>query len=238
MKTQTSTKNSTLNTPPNAFKYMASTLAAIGAANTANATIVQISLTGNTLTDTANNLVADFTGDGNDDFTLAGIAQKHNPPQEPKSSPGFTTITSSGSTSYVSGTYTPGSPGSYSVQLSANNSQIYAQKYVTSMGATNGGYTSSINGLHATDGLIAITFTDVNYGGLIQGWLDVSVDGFNTAITLQRIIWDDANLDTAPAVSATDPAFATATPVPEPSGLALLALGAGGLITRRRRKDV
>jgi hypothetical protein len=83
-----------------------------------------------------------------------------------------------------------------------------------------------------------ITFTDsrINGGAATNAWLQVNA--FNTSSTSQtvaltRVIFDDAST-TRPSfasIPGTQPSF-----VPEPSGLALLALGAGGLLTRRRRQ--
>ena len=217
---------------------MTAALATAGATSVANAAIVEISLSGNTLTSSTNNLLADFSGDGNDDFTLSGTNQVHNPPTPGFSAPGFFSPGPNGRPStgtYFPGTWVPGSPGSYSAKLSVDGVSASGRNFVSSYGSTLSN-TSNIAGSPATDGLIAITFTDANYGGFISGWLDVSVSGANPAVTLQRIIWDDANLTLRPAsASATASAYATASPVPEPSGLALLALGAGGLIARRRR---
>ena len=82
-----------------------------------------------------------------------------------------------------------------------------------------------------------------------DGWLETRV--FNTSPTFQtvelvRIVFDDAEQarPTDPGIGMTVyPSMGSVengvfTPIPEPSGLALLALGAGGLAARRRRKKV
>jgi hypothetical protein len=85
-----------------------------------------------------------------------------------------------------------------------------------------------------------ITFTDsrINGGAATNAWLQINA--FNTSFTSQtvaltRVIFDNAS--TARPAFASIPGVPTEfSPVPEPSGLALLALGAGGLLTRRKRQ--
>ena len=93
----------------------------------------------------------------------------------------------------------------------------------------------------ATDGLIPIDFIDVRWGGSVAAWLDLravaaSHPTWETSVSLQRVIWDDDNLRARPdGVQPSDPAYPEARPIPEPSGLSLLALGAAGVLGRRRR---
>ncbi len=54
-------------------------------------------------------------------------------------------------------------------------------------------------------------------------------------IYINRLIFDDEST-TAPAGVVSGVAEAEFSAVPEPSSLSLLALGAGGLLARRRRK--
>lgn len=234
-------------------KWAAGALAAastISGAHGFTTSIVEISMTGNQLTSTTNSLFADFSGDGVPDFTIGGVNQSNNPNQPFFSNPGFYNPGFSNpgpngrpsSGSYIPGssspgTFTPGHSGTNLASMTINGLSANASNRVSSLGAPVGS-NAMVNGA-PSDGLIPITFTDPNYGGEIHGWLDVSAEGASTAITLQRIIWDSNDRGTAPSgVSALDRAYETASPVPEPSGLALLALGAGGLLTRRQRKSV
>jgi hypothetical protein len=56
-------------------------------------------------------------------------------------------------------------------------------------------------------------------------------------VTVNRLVFDDATGDAISGLSVSHAAYAEYVPaaVPEPSGLGLLALGAGGLLARRRR---
>jgi hypothetical protein len=56
----------------------------------------------------------------------------------------------------------------------------------------------------------------------------------NHTVELSRLIFDDANT-TRPAFASIPGAQTAWSAVPEPSSLGLLALGAGGLLARRRR---
>jgi len=193
----------------------AATLAGITGAH---ATIVQITLTGNQITESANTLEADLTGDGIDDVIAANM---QNTAQLPT---GGTAITSSRFSASVKTT---------------GGAFAFAYYMKTAGGATSSSF--SISGTQTNDGLIAISFNDPAYGGAVNAWLDIHVDQHSpsseAAVILQRVIWDDAQPTSRPTgITATDAPYAEATAVPEPSGIALLALGAGGLLLRRKRQ--
>ena len=87
-----------------------------------------------------------------------------------------------------------------------------------------------------------ISFTDarINGGAATQGYLEVnSISNADVcSIALTRLVFDDASTTLGTdglSTGATYTEFVAAA-VPEPSSLGLLALGAGGLLVRRRRQ--
>jgi hypothetical protein len=186
---------------------------AIAGASAANGAIVQITLTGNKISTTGggNQLVADLTGDTVADVTIA------NP--------------------FL---------GPYSAKVLMNGNWLSARRggtsfYVDAQFAAGGVgvATASARGATTATYLNPITFADrrINGGATTQGW--VQVKAFNNSDTshtveLGRLIFDDANT-TRPAFASIPGAQTAWSAVPEPSSLGLLALGAGGLLARRRR---
>ncbi|MGB0993670.1 MAG: PEP-CTERM sorting domain-containing protein [Akkermansiaceae bacterium] len=187
------------------------------AASTAlsQATIVQIGLNGNRITSGGgNSLNADLTGDAVSDVVFSndsfGI---------------ISTLSSNGNFASVDINML-GNEASYVVDMGQPTSALEA-----------GGVNNS------NDELIPITFTDANYGGNVNAWLDVHVEFFTpmsgngqqTGVYLERVIFDNSDLLNRPTVRPQDPDYDRAPTVPEPSSLALLAIGAGSLLVRRKK---
>ena len=92
-------------------------------------------------------------------------------------------------------------------------------------------------------GMIAFSLVDaaVRGGALTVGWLDMTATGRATGergrVDVHRFVFDDTAGLAPGGVAHADAAYPeySAVAVPEPSGIVLLALGAGGLLTRRRR---
>jgi hypothetical protein len=91
-------------------------------------------------------------------------------------------------------------------------------------------------------GLVAVSFTDagIRSGAQTLGYLDMTASATalgEKRITVNRLIFDQDTGGTIAGLNVSDTAFTeyVASAVPEPSSLGLLALGAGGLLARRRR---
>jgi hypothetical protein len=201
-------------------RFAVGALALAATTASSHSATVQITLTGNKISTTGGNeLVADLTGDGIADVALSG-AQIVNGRDK------YVVVSINGTS------------------VSAKWTASYRWMRVWASFAQNGVGTSyrSANpqgGPQSASYLNPITFTDqrINGGSPTEAWLQVNA--FNTSasnhtVELSRLIFDDA--------SVTRPAFATIpgvqtefAVVPEPSSFALLALGAGGLLARRRR---
>ncbi len=171
----------------------------------------QISLTG--LASSSNTLSASVTPDAfNDSLSFTGV--NANPGNVPSLS-----ATINGVTAFLS--YTASTGGS---------------TYFARLGNQNQFDSDPISLFQ----LIPITFTDasINGGSATSGFVEVNARNINAAehaIILTRLVFDDSStvapVDAIPGGS--NPEF---NPVPEPSGLALLALGLVGVTHRRQRK--
>ena len=196
-------------------RFAVGALALAATTASSQAATVQITLTGNKISSTGGNqLVADLTGDTNADVTLGGS---------------YVNATGASVTVKVNGQVLYAAIGSFD--------GIYWVKAAFAAGLGNAGGTGTVP-LSASY-LNPITFTDprINGGITTEAWLQVNA--FNTSavnhtVELSRLIFDDANT-TRPAFASIPGAQTAWSAVPEPSSLGLLALGAGGLLARRRR---
>ncbi len=186
------------------------------------ASTVQITLTGNKLTTSINTLNADLTGDGTADIAFGSTGQRI------AGSLFGVSFKLNGATARLRAQFSTDS-GSYAVQAEF---------------AGGGKGTISENGgsKHDITYLNPITFTDarINGGASTQGYLEVNA--FNTSqtlhtIALTRLVFDNASTTLGTGGLSTSATYTTfvAVAVPEPSSFfGLLALGAGGLLARRR----
>lgn len=93
-----------------------------------------------------------------------------------------------------------------------------------------------------SSGLVAFTLVDasVRSGAPTAGWVDVTATWWAAdargRVNVDRFVFDDTTGLAPVGVAHADPAYREyVAAVPEPSGLGLLALGASGLLARRRR---
>jgi len=196
---------------------------ALTAASAANASLVQITLAGNILSSSAgNNLQTDLTGDLVDDVS-------------------FTNSNSTIAPSFIQ----------VNIQ-SMNSATGYARAGVQPSTFTGNSFVAqaisetetvpSLFGSANSTGLFSITFTDASYGGTVNAFLEITSSSSTSGqtISLNRLIFDNENLTAEPDLTGVNLGLTTfdeAVQIPEPSSLALLALGATGLITRRRRNQ-
>ena len=182
--------------------------------SSANAALVQIDFSGNTITaGGGNQLFADMDFDGNDDLAFTNI-----------------NYISSGGLYYAAVRINGGGLNfaSYSTVLPFTYRVINGAAGIgSSRGFIAASFNNSALGTH--QGFLEVTN---------------SIPGSSTGVSIIRFIYDDAsatlssssiNINTQYTSIGTTTATST-TIVPEPSSLGLLALGAGGLALRRRRR--
>jgi hypothetical protein len=203
-----------------AAKWLPGAMALAATTASSQAATVQITLTGNKISSTGNQLVADLTGDGNADLALNNAW----------ASAGAARVMVNGGWVWATEGFMSGGVRHYSVDAN------FASGAVGNAGGSG-------PGPRTASYLNPISFTDpqINGGSTTGGW--VHVIAYNTSATshtveLSRLIFDDAS--TVRPSFPTIPSVQTewqVSAVPEPgSNLALLALGAGGLTLRRRLK--
>ncbi|TAE73761.1 MAG: PEP-CTERM sorting domain-containing protein [Verrucomicrobia bacterium] len=202
-------------------KAILGALTAASAAGSANAAIVQITLSGNRLNsqfgNSFNALNADLTGDSTADITISGVNFD---------------------------------PIGYGAIVLINGNRVSAQSFFTgSYQGVDAQFAGNGVGVAAAGGapssakyLNPITFIDsrINSGASTQGYLEVesrvsSSGGITSSVTLTRLVFNDASTTLTPGGLGTGTTYTEWAPVPETSSLGLLALGAGGLLARRRR---
>ena len=94
-------------------------------------------------------------------------------------------------------------------------------------------------GAGVTVNLVQISFQDhrINGGSYSQFWIDLTATAAvgEYKVQINRLIFDDASTTAPTGLTSASTGIQEWSAVPEPSSLGLLALGAGGLLTRRRR---
>ena len=197
-------------------------LAAAGASTAAHAATVQITFNNSFVSTSSGTatLDTDFGGDGvHDLFGTVGA--------------GFVQLSRPGVGGFAALAFAGGVPGVY---LKAQLGYSFGIGWV---GVDSATYT----------GLVAFSLGDssVRMGEAISGWVDVTATAgsaggvFSGRLDVHRFIFDDASGVAPTGVSHASAAFPEyVAAVPEPSGLCLLALGAGalGLLERRARRTL
>lgn len=106
--------------------------------------------------------------------------------------------------------------------------------------ASVGGGVLNLPGPATLQAVASFNFSDtnVNGGAVTNGWLDLTASASPSGYKVQvnRLIFDDTSVTAPTGVTLSSPTFTEWQAIPEPSSLGLLALGAGGLLARRRRE--
>lgn len=193
------------------------------AASAGNAATVQITLIGNQLTNgsSGNHLRADITGDNQADLVFTNFH------------PGFAVEFKIGGDWLAAG---------YNQWYDSSSNLVHTffadAKFANGLGEPEV-YNAQTPQARTFFNFITLNDPRINGGAATQGYLQVDAhnnSGTSSEVNLLRVIFDDAStVRPAGDFAAMSATFSEFTAVPEPSGFALLALGAGGLLARRRR---
>jgi len=204
-------------------------------------TLQQIDLSGNQITGGGGNaLFSDLDSDGSDDFTIAAtfyFSYFDNALGQQNIAGAFYTA------GYTTSGYVYGSP---SAVVAGRAVSFYSNAVLGNQLNTS----PSQDTPAIIDGWIPAQITS-SILGTHEGFIQVRTNSNRTSdagVSLLRFVYDADNPTTAiadrDALGFTTQAFSVGTTtassttiVPEPSSLALLAMGAGGLILRRKRKQ-
>jgi hypothetical protein len=198
----------------NRWKWMAGATAATAAGVSASqGSTITINLVGNSIgalgIDGGNNLNADLTGDGHPDLTIANISNGYY----------FAGVTLNGVRAYVS-TANDGAPDNFAVFMTLGSQRA---AWYLALHYYSGGITTT-RGTRTLMGSIPIFFKDlhINGGAPTRGALQVTVSPY------------EIDLDSLTYTSNTAVEGAIRTVPDQGSSLALLAMGAGGIVALRR----
>lgn len=212
---------------PQSNKWITTAIAATAGAGGANAAVVQITLTGNQInTTTGNALVADLTGDGFDDVTFSGALFTRT-----------SMLTNAGGFRFSAKVNINSGQSVYGKAAAAPFQTVRAN---FASGVGTAGPSSTYGNTITNSFLNQVTFTDlrINNGALTTGYLQIqstSAFGVGGTVALTRLVFNDASPTLAAGGLNTGTTYDEFQVVPEVSSLALLALGAGGLVFRRQR---
>jgi hypothetical protein len=200
-------------------KWLPGAMALAATAVDSQAATVQITLTGNKVSSTGGNQFnADLTGDGSADLTrIAGETSAHK-------------VVFLGVDMYGGG---PNILAKASFAAGSTSSIGYYEASVWPIGKYGN---SPQSATHAR----SILFSDSRINGGLATFAWLEINAFNTGSTnntveFKRLVFDDAST-TLPDSSSLTGVQTEWSAVPEPSSFALLSLGAGGLLARRRRQ--
>ena len=197
--------------------WLAGIAATAASAGSSNAAVVQITFDNVGLTPSSNTLITDLTGDGLSEIVIGSINQSSN-----LASLSFYPLEG---VFYGIARAGIGLGGLFSGSIyQGPSATIFASG--TSSAMLIGSLELSFSDIGINDGEIT--------GASLEIAVSASEGDFRVAFT--RLVFNDDGGAIEGGFTPGGPAFPEFTRVPEPSALALLALGAAGIVTRRQRK--